>query len=91
MSGKEKSQAFIRTGRSVKIPFTGAKYKAFKSLDTSQKAFTEGYELHWGQETKFESDLSEEQLEIICETVYLSISVDAAWNTDTLGMEYQRT
>lgn len=69
--------------------FPGAKYKAFKSLETANKAFAEGYELHWGQETKFESELSEEQLQIIGEPIYPSISVDAAWNTATLRMEYQ--
>jgi ribonuclease HI len=69
--------------------FKDAKYKAFKSLETAKKAYTEGYELHWGQDTKFESELSKEQLQIIGEPVYPSLSVDAAWNTDTLQMEYQ--
>lgn len=69
--------------------FSGAKYKAFKSLETANKTFAEGYELHWGQETKFESELSEEQLQIIGEPIYPSISVDATWNTATLRMEYQ--
>lgn len=69
--------------------FKGAKYKAFKSLDSAQKAFVDGYEKHWGQEGKFESELTDEQLQIIGEPVYPSVSVDAAWNTDTLRMEYQ--
>lgn len=69
--------------------FPSAKYKAFKTLETANKAFQDGYELHWGQETKFESELSPEQLETIGEPIYPSVSVDAAWNTDTLQMEYQ--
>lgn len=69
--------------------FPSAKYKAFKSLETANKAFQEGYEMHWGQETRFESELSQEQLEIIGEPYCPSISVDAAWNTETLQMEYQ--
>jgi ribonuclease HI len=68
--------------------FKGAKYKSFKSLDTANKAFKEGYEFYWGQETKFESELSEEQLQIIGRPIYPSVSVDAAWNTATLHMEY---
>ncbi|MCU7549832.1 RNase H1/viroplasmin domain-containing protein [Chitinophagaceae bacterium LB-8] len=38
--------------------YKGAKYKSFKSLELVKKAFAEGYELYWGQETKFESELS---------------------------------
>lgn len=68
--------------------FPSAKYKAFKTLETAYKAFQDGYELHWGQET-FESELSQEQLEAVGEPIYPSVSVDAAWNTDTLQMEYQ--
>ncbi len=69
--------------------FPGAKYKAFNSLETANKAFADGFERHWGQETKFKSELSEEQIAAIGEPVYPSIAVDAAWNTETLLMEYQ--
>lgn len=38
--------------------FPAAKYKAFKTTEAAQKAFKESYELYWGQEAKFESELS---------------------------------
>jgi ribonuclease HI len=69
--------------------FKGAMYKAFKSVETANKAFAEGYELHWGKNEPFESDLPIEELQIIGEPTYPSLSVDAAWNTGTLHMEYQ--
>ncbi len=69
--------------------FPSAKYKAFKTMEAAQKAFKEGYELYWGQEKKFESELSPEQIVLIGEPHCPSLSVDASWNTDTLQMEYQ--
>jgi ribonuclease HI len=71
--------------------FAGAKYKAFRSEEKASKAFADGYEMDWGQgqETKYESELSEEQLHMIGEPAYPSISVDAAWDTTSLHIEYQ--
>lgn len=69
--------------------FKGAKYKAFKKIETAEQAFKDGYELHWGQDTQFESELSEQELQLIGEPICPSISVDAAWNTATLKMEYR--
>ena len=69
--------------------FKGAKYKAFKTLEIAQRAFADGYDMHWGQETQFETTLPEEALQEIGSPIYPSISVDAAWNTATLRMEYQ--
>jgi len=69
--------------------FPGAKYKSFKTLQAANTAFQDGYELHWGQGTPFESELTEEQIQIIGKPVYPSVAVDAAWNTSTLVMEYQ--
>jgi ribonuclease HI len=69
--------------------FPGAKYKAFKSLELANKAYEEGFELYWGQKPQFESELTQEQLMEIGDPIFPSIAVDAAWNTDTLVMEYQ--
>jgi ribonuclease HI len=69
--------------------FKGANYKAFKSLESAQKAFSEGPDKYWGQETEFESNLKKDELQRIGSPVYPSLSVDAAWNTATLVMEYQ--
>jgi ribonuclease HI len=69
--------------------FPSAKYKAFKTLETANKAFQDGYELYWGQSLRFESELTPETLEKIGEPIYPSLAVDAAWNTETLEMEYQ--
>ncbi|RYE44960.1 MAG: ribonuclease H [Sphingobacteriales bacterium] len=69
--------------------YKGAKYKAFKSIEAANMAFKDGYEIHWGQGGKFESELSPDALELIGDPIYPSLSVDAAWNTATLMMEYQ--
>jgi ribonuclease HI len=69
--------------------YPGAKYKAFKSLEMANKAFSDGYKAHWGVQDEFESELSKDQLDIIGQPTYPSVSVDAAWNTATRQMEYQ--
>lgn len=68
--------------------FAGAKYKGFKTEQLARKAFEEGPENYWGIDTQ-ESSLSSQQLSIIGNPISNSISVDAAWNTSTLVMEYQ--
>lgn len=69
--------------------YKGAKYRSFNSLEKANQAFIEGYEIHWGQKIKYKTELTEDQIQIIGDPVYPSISVDAAWNTSTLHMEYQ--
>ena len=70
------------------LGFPGAKYKGFKTQQAALKAFEEGSEDYWGKDV-FESTLTKEQLKLIGEPIKNSIAVDAAWNTDTLEMEYQ--
>ncbi|NOT52713.1 MAG: ribonuclease H [Chitinophagaceae bacterium] len=65
-----------------------AKYKGFKTQQAALKAFEEGPGNYWGKSFS-ESSLSPEQLRIIGIPIMNSISVDAAWNTFTLEMEYQ--
>ena len=69
--------------------FKGAKYKAFKSLESAQKAYEDGAELHWGQGGESRIESPKETILLVGEPIYPSISVDAAWNTATLRMEYQ--
>jgi ribonuclease HI len=69
--------------------YKGVKFKAFMSLEAAEQAFKEGYELHWGKQEGFESEISKEELEMIGEPAYPSITVDAAWSTSTLKIEYQ--
>ena len=38
--------------------FPAAKYKAFKTTEAAQKALKKGFELYWGQEAKFDNELS---------------------------------
>jgi ribonuclease HI len=66
----------------------GAKYKGFKRYETAIEAFKNGPEDYWGKNF-FESSLSKEQLSKIGIPIKKSISVDAAWNTSTMEMEYQ--
>lgn len=66
----------------------GAICKSFKSLDAAKKAFVDGYEAYWGRHS-IESSLPEDQRILIGEPVTPSLSVDAAWNTATLEMEYR--
>jgi ribonuclease HI len=68
--------------------FPGAKYKGFKTQPVAVKAFQDGPSGHWGK-NNFESTLSRDQIETIGRPISNSVSVDAAWNTFTLEMEYQ--
>jgi ribonuclease HI len=65
-----------------------AKYKGFKTYEGAKEAFENGPEEYWGVDF-FESTLSKEQLTKIGTPIQNSVSVDAAWNTTTLEMEYQ--
>lgn len=69
--------------------YKGAKYKGFKTLEAAEKAWKEGPDNYWGKDVPFESELTQEQLQLIGEPILPSISVDAAWNTATLQMEYR--
>ncbi len=55
--------------------YKDAKYKAFKTMAMAQQALQDGHEKHYGNESAFISDLTEEQLQIIGEPVYPSICV----------------
>jgi len=68
--------------------YPGARYKGFKTHPSAIKAFKEGPGEYWGKDV-FESFVSKEQLHVIGHPIMKSISVDAAWNTMTLEMEYQ--
>src|SRR5690349_9689882 len=68
--------------------YPNAKYKGFKTLPAAKKAYADGPSSYWGR-NYFESTLSESQRKIIGSPILNSISVDAAWNTSTLEMEYQ--
>lgn len=68
--------------------YPDAKYKGFKTHNAAVKAFSEGFQNYWGKNT-FETSLSQEQVKSIGSPIRNSISVDAAWNTFTLEMEYQ--
>lgn len=68
--------------------YPNARYKGFQTLPAAEKAFTEGYENYWGQNT-FESTLSKEQLKLIGQPIIPSIAVDAACSTTIGLMEYK--
>lgn len=68
--------------------FPAAKYKGFKRYENAIEAFKNGPGDYWGKNF-FEPTLSKEQLKKIGTPIKNSISVDAAWNTSTLEMEYQ--
>ncbi|MFL0070876.1 ribonuclease H1 domain-containing protein [Tenacibaculum maritimum] len=68
--------------------FAGAEYKSFKTLDLAKKAYSEKYNDYKGK-VIFETELSNEELELIGKPVLDSISVDAACNGSPGLMEYQ--
>jgi ribonuclease HI len=68
--------------------YSNAKYKAFPTLESAQKAFGDGPEDHWGTK-KFVSPLSDAALAAIGRPIINSMCVDAAWNSDTKVMEYR--
>ncbi len=68
--------------------YPNAKYKGFKTEAAALKALQEGPENYWGKDF-FETTLSQKNLGLIGSPIKESISVDAAWNSVTLDMEYQ--
>ncbi|WP_034893780.1 viroplasmin family protein [Gillisia sp. Hel_I_29] len=68
--------------------FKGAEYKSFKSLESAEKAYSENYDNYKGKKI-FETELSDEELELIGKPNLNSISVDAACNMQNGQMEYQ--
>jgi len=71
------------------IGYPNARYKGFKTLEEASKAFKEDFNNYWGNKNYFESTLTKEQLLKIGRPIKNSISVDAAWDTNSLKMEYQ--
>lgn len=67
---------------------SGAKFKAFPTLESAQRAFDEGPGAYWGNR-KLVSPLSEEQRLAIGQPIANSLCVDAAWNSVTKVMEYR--
>lgn len=68
--------------------YQNAKYKGFKTLEAAKTAYEEGYKNYWGK-SPTENIVAPEQLSVIGKPIMESVSVDAAWNTATLKMEYQ--
>ncbi|MEI9909044.1 MAG: RNase H1/viroplasmin domain-containing protein [Bacteroidota bacterium] len=68
--------------------YPNAKYKGFKTREAASKAFSDGHENYWGKDI-FDSKLSEIERLKFGSPILNSVSVDAAWNTSTLDMEYQ--
>jgi len=68
--------------------FPGAEYKGFENLAQAEKAYEENYQKHTNKTSK-PRELSAEEKKSAGIPVWESISVDAAWNTDTKMMEYK--
>jgi ribonuclease HI len=68
--------------------YPNAKYKGFKTHEAAIKAFSETHEKYWGKNSPAKK-LSDHEITRIGKPILNSISVDAAWNTSTLEMEYQ--
>jgi len=68
--------------------FAGAEFKAFKTRALAEEAFHGNSNEFIGQEV-FETTLTPDQLALIGKPNLESISVDAAWNTQTGDVEYQ--
>ena len=64
-------------------------YKSFTSFNAAKKALKEDYKSYIGNSKSFKSELSEEQLKIIGNPNYNSISVDAASSGNPGKMEYR--
>lgn len=65
--------------------FPGAKFKSFEDPEQAKFAFLNGFE----SPVKAESKIKSRPLIKLNPPIADSISVDAAWNTKTLDMEYQ--
>jgi len=68
--------------------FNNAQYKSFTNFKAAKQALQENYNDYIGK-SKFKSDLSKEQLIIIGQPNYNSISVDAASSGNPGKMEYR--
>lgn len=68
--------------------FPQAVYKSFKTRQLAEEAFKAPSEDFIGKDT-FEPELTPDQLKLIGDPIDESISVDAAWNTNTGIVEYQ--
>lgn len=69
--------------------YKGPVYKSFTSFNAAKKALKEDYKSYVGNTKSFKSELSEEQLKIIGNPNYNSISVDAASSGNPGKMEYR--
>lgn len=69
--------------------FQGAQYKSFATFDAAKKALKGNYKDYIGKQKKFNSELSEAQLQKIGQPNYKSISVDAASSGNPGIMEYR--
>lgn len=68
--------------------YAGAVYKSFKTRQLAEEAYKSSSKEFIGKDI-FETELTEEQLQLIGDPILDSISVDAAWNTFTGVVEYQ--
>jgi len=68
--------------------FPKAVYKSFKTRQLAEQAFKDEWWDYIGK-TIFETELTEEQLQLVGKPIEESISVDGAWNTSTGMVEYQ--
>jgi len=69
--------------------FFGAKFMGFLTRGEAEKAFSEGFQKHWGLRRKVPEKLNEESLRKIGSPIKESISVDGACDTSTGLAEYQ--
>jgi len=68
--------------------FPNGKYHGFKTVQAAEKAFATGWEAYYGKPVH-EVVLSEKQLHAIGKPILNSLSVDAAWNTQTGVVEFR--
>jgi ribonuclease HI len=66
-----------------------AKYKAYKSLEEANKAFTEGYEMHWGKGDSGLMFYTSEELKTIGTPKVPSICVNSSCDQATKIMTYK--
>lgn len=68
--------------------FKDAKFQSFKTLVSAEQAYKGGWQAHYGKDI-FETELTTDELALIGKPTLESISVDAAWNTQTGVVEYR--
>jgi len=69
--------------------YQGAQYKSFSTFSSAKEALKGNYKDYVGKNSKFKSNLSNEQLKKIGQPNYNSISVDAASSGNPGKMEYR--